>query len=447
MIGGTLSLLAAILGIGGSWFIGDIAEGMSDRLLAGSIKALVDGLGVENGAVTLEIPASAFGMLEDSARDNVYYSVRQDSRVLTGYPDFPPSPAAQLPSDDVDFRYARFLGQKVRVATMVRRLPRMKEPVIVEVAETLGDRNALAKRLLAGLIALELILIAVAVLLIWPAMRWGLRPVTSLQRQMQERPFDRIDFTPIPLEGVPGELTGLVSGFNSLLRRLEASVHSMRRFTGDAAHQMRTPLAVLRTHVALLKREAANSSIDDIDEAAERLQRLLTQLLMMARLEEPAALEADRATCDARTVAQDVCRRLAPAAVARDISIEFQADTSFELKLQRLLCEELLTNLVDNAIRYNEPRGVVTVEVRSETEMGLIIIADDGPGIPSTARKKVFDRFYRLERDQAKPGSGLGLPIAEALASMAEATLHLDSRPDGRGLIVTLIFPRESDNV
>lgn len=441
LIGGLLTMLAVALGIGGYWFIQDVAERMSDRLLAGSIKSLSDALGEENGAITMEIPASAFGMLEDSARDNVYYVVRQNGRTLTGYPAFPRAMATRDAAEAISFRYDRFLGQRIRVATLSRVLPRMNAPVTIQVAETMGERNALAGRMLLGLVALEVVLVLFAVFLIWPAIHWGLAPVHQLQRQMEDRPSDRIDFTPIDARGVPPELRGLVAGFNALLGRLELSVQGMRRFTADAAHQMRTPLAVLKTHIGVLRqRLAPDSSLDDIDAAAQRLERLLTQLLMMARAEHLAAPAGDGTRSDAQEATRAACLEIAPQALEQGINVEFAATGTFAVAMDRLLLEELVSNVIDNAVRYNRPGGTVSVSVLREDDAGLIEVLDDGPGIPEEARDKVFDRFFRMERDQAKPGSGLGLPIARALVNLGGGTIELASPPGGQGLAVRFRF-------
>ena len=219
-MGGALTLLAIVLGVGGAWFIEGVAERMSDRMLAASVKSITDTVRAERGQVSLELPPGAFGMLEDSARDNVYYSVHQGSRFLTGYRDFPNPVAIRSSNGSTEFRYDNYLGQRVRVVTEVRRLPQLGEPIIVQVAETLDERGALARSMLLGLVLLEATLVGFAIFLLWPTIRWGLRPVMAVQSQIAARDPDKIDFTPLETSDVTPELSGLVLGFNNLLGQL-----------------------------------------------------------------------------------------------------------------------------------------------------------------------------------------------------------------------------------
>jgi two-component system sensor histidine kinase TctE len=447
VIGSALTALAIVLAVGGAWFIGGVSERTSDRMLAASVHSITDTLGVEGAQVTLEMPPGAFGMLEDNARDNVYYTVHQAGRLLTGYGDFPKPDTAGMTDGTPVFRYDRYLGQRVRVASEMRHLPQMSAPVVVQVAETLDERSALTKRMLIGLVLLELALVGFAVVLIWPAIRWGLKPVTTVQKQIDERDPAKIDFTPLPLEDVPPELSGLVGGFNRLLGQLGVSTARSQRFTADASHQLRTPLAALRAHIDLLKKDipaggAAASSIADIQEATDRLQRLLTQLLALARAEQEHA-EEENAVCDAATVAQRVSTRLAPQAAAASLDLTFDAETTFAVPLDELLLEELLANLIDNAIRYNSKGRYVAVRVARDGSQPVIEVEDDGPGIPKESRERVKERFFRLPQHSVRSGSGLGLSIAIAICQRANAALRFLDRRSPRRFVMQVRFARE----
>jgi two-component system sensor histidine kinase TctE len=232
------------------------------------------------------------------------------------------------------------------------------------------------------------------------------------------------DLTPLPLTSVPAELRDLVRAFNAMLARLDAGMRGVRRFTADASHQMRTPLSILRAHVAVLRQARpgsaeASSSIDDIDQASNRLSHLLVQLIALARAEH--ALEAVRAGIDLHF------DRAADPAMART---------------DPALATELVSNLVDNAIRYNRPGGTVSVLV--DRAGATIAIEDDGPGIAPRDRERVFMRFMRLKRDARTEGSGLGLPIARSLAEAIGARLTLATPRSGRGLRVEVAFVAEA---
>lgn len=440
---GTLTIVAILLGAGGAWLINGIVEGSADRLLGASARAIAETLAVDDGEITLDLPPFALGMLENNARDNVYYSVRHNGRLITGYPDLPAAGPARVDLEESTFRYADYRGARIRIAAEARRLPRIDGPIVVQVAETLDARRELSQRMLAGLAILEALLVSVAGLLVWPTVKWSLRPLTRLREEMDARSQARADFKPLPLSGVPVELSALVEGFNGLLSRLEASVEGMRRFTADASHQMRTPLAILKTHLALVRKHGGDSdkgraSLDDIDLATDRLQSLLTGLITLARTEDVAPADADQIV-DLAEVARQVATEFAPIASRSRVHIELDApETGLPTSADPVLLTELLSNLIDNAIRYNHRGGRVIVRVTARDGTAALQVDDDGAGIPEADRAAVFQRFYRLARDQQRAGSGLGLSIVQAIATRLGASLTLGPGIEGRGLSVVI---------
>lgn len=441
----SLTVIAILLGAGGALFIGGVAEQTADRVLKASARAIAETLAVEGGEITLDLPASALGMLEDDARDNIYYNIRHDRELLTGYPDFPF--ATQFDTEHTYFRYETYRGVRVRVATEARRLPRIPGLVVVQVAETLDERTALAQRMLVGLAILEGALITFAAILVLPGVNWSLRHVIGIRRELEGRSRANADFTPLETTTVPAELRGLVAGFNGLLSRLEQAVEGMRRFTADASHQMRTPLTVLRAHLAVIREHGSQSaqgqaSLKDLESAVERLRRLLTQLIALARAEESAAGAVPMKTFAIDAVAADVARKVAPAALERGVEIHFEGpERRVEVLGNPVLLEEVITNLLENAVRYNKPGGTATLRIRPLSKSCLLEIEDDGPGIPEKDRDEVFQRFHRLSRDQHEPGSGLGLPIVKQLLAAMNATISLTCGRSGSGLLVRVTFP------
>ena len=285
--------LALLLGIGGSWAITESVEAVNDRILSAASQAIAESLAVEDGEITLDLPPSAFAMLEDAERDNVYYSISYGNTVISGYADLPKVELQAKPEGDVTFAKAEFRGRQIRIVAENRRLPRIDGLVTVQVAETMDARDRVVRQMLLTLALLEGLLIALSAILIPVAVRWGLSPLLRLRSEMDRRIAS--DFTPLPVAKVPAELRDFIGTFNSLLGRLDAAVQGMRRFTADASHQMRTPLSILRAHVAVLQKakpgsEEAASSIADIDDATGRLQNLLVQLLALARAESAATV-------------------------------------------------------------------------------------------------------------------------------------------------------------
>jgi len=316
--------------------------------------------------------------------------------------------------------------------------------VVVQVAETLDSRSGLWRRLLTGLLALEALLIVPLVVLVPIAVRWGLRPLADVRREIDSR--SPIDFTPLTLQRVPSELRSVVTAFNGLLLRLQEAMEGVRRFTADASHQMRTPLSILRAHLQVLQREglqsaAGQASLADIDAATGRLQRLLTQLLALARAEgNHEGVTRLARTVDLVALTRSVAEDYVPVALRAGVDIQFEADASVVVRTVEEFARELVANLVDNAIRYNRPAGTVWLRVEVLAEARRVVVEDDGPGIPDAMRADVFKRFRRLDRDRGEHGSGLGLAIVKVLADALEADVRLGDGRQG-GLRVEIVFP------
>lgn len=440
-------VLAAALGVGGTLMIRATVGSVNDRILEAAARGIADSLLIEDGEVALNLSPAIFGMLENTARDNVYYNVRQGGRVLTGYPDLPRIvPAAS--GEAAAFADGRYLGHDVRLVARTRRLPGLDAPVVVVVAETLDARTADARRLLAALVVLEVALIAVAVLLLPLAVRWGLRPVARLRGELDRRAATNL--APLPLGAVPSELRSLVDAFNAMLARLAKTVAAMRRFTGDASHQMRTPLSILRTHVAVLRSAAPDSaearqSIEDIDTGSIRLSHLIAQLLALARADNAAPGGAALEPVDLVELVEGVMHEQREAAVAAGVTLAWMPPPrAVRVRTAPALATELLANLIDNAIRHGGAGGMVRVGL----EPGPVVAVEDaGPGIPPAERERVFARFARLSDYGAHGGSGLGLSIARSLAQAIGAEVALEDGPGGVGLRATVRFPPRAESL
>jgi two-component system sensor histidine kinase TctE len=219
----------------------------------------------------------------------------------------------------------------------------------------------------------------------------------------------------------------------------------MSRFTADASHQMRTPLSILRTHISVLgglipADNAAYSSLNDIQEAADRLQRLLIQLLKLARA-DGQSLDRESTTIDLREVIQETATKHVQQALEAGIDLHFEAaQRPFPMRANSITISEVFANLIDNAIRYNDAGGSVVVRLFDDNGKYAVDVEDDGPGIPDAEQEKVFTRFYRLNRDQSRVGSGLGLAIVRSLAATLNAEIKMSAGADNRGLRVSVSF-------
>lgn len=444
-----IAILGLVLGVVGSFAITSAVGTVNDRILSAASRGIADSLGNDDGEITLDISPAVFGMLENNARDNVYYSVRQGRRILTGYSDLPQIRADLLRPGEFTFADSRYLGHAVRIVAVAQTVPQVDEPIIVQVAETLDARKRMARGLLVGLAVLELALIVTAAMLMPIAVRRGLAPLKSLQGEMDRRGAE--DLTPLSTTGVPGELGDLVNAFNTMLARLDNGFAGIRRFTADASHQMRTPLSILRTHVAVLKRakpgsDEARGSIDDIDNAGARLSHLLNQLLLLARVESVHPERLIYEPTDLSLLAADVASAHGAAASDRKVALRLETPSAVvKVRTDAGLLVELLSNIVDNAVRYSRPGGDVAIIVTGSPV--AIRVEDTGPGIPLVDRERAFTRFIRLARRADSEGSGLGLSIARSISETLGLDLLLDDGPGGRGLTVWIRFPSHADSL
>jgi len=400
---GPLLAAAILIGVVGATLITDVVRRTSDRVLGGALGAIAETVQVERGEVTLDLPAAAFGMLENAERDNVYY------RIAVG-----------------------------------RDLPRINRPVIVQIAETIDNRSALTRRLMIALLIGECVLVGGAALLLRPALGWSLRPLARLRGAIEARDKRaRPDFSPLDTGPLPHELRPLAGAFDRLLAQLDTATVGVRRFTADASHQMRTPLSVLKVQVALARRGSGaerHEALDEIGDAVTRLERLVTQLLALARAEE-AGVSAPLETVDLREVAAAVITRQINQAIEAGIDLTLETDPveTYRVAGHRTLIFEILSNLVDNGIRYNQRGGTVTVSLQTSRGETAIAVIDDGPGIADSQREVAFDRFVRLGAPGSPEGSGLGLAIVRSAVARLNATVGFGAAD--RGTTIVVRFP------
>ncbi|MHB2205485.1 sensor histidine kinase [Methylobacterium sp. CM6257] len=443
------TVLALVLGLGGALVIRDVVETTHDRLLDGSVLAIAERLAVdEDNEVTVDLPRVALGMLESQAQDRIYYSVSYQGQLVTGYRDLP-RPVPDIEPGPTQHRDAVMRGAPVRVAAQARRLYGKPGSVLVQVAETRDARRALETRLLGGLFLLEAVLLALVGVLTWIGIGRGLAPLERLSAEIDRRAAPgAISLQPLDASNVPVEAAAPVLAFNILLARLDEVMAAVRRFTADASHQMRTPLAVLRTHVDLARRHGVDArpegraALDDIEGAALRLEHLLAQLLALARADEsPGGLAMT--DLDLAGLAASVLTEQVPRAIAAGIEVEYERpDEPVPVRGDPTLIGEILGNIIDNAIRYAGRGARVVVRVANAPGGASAEVEDDGPGIAPEHREKVFARFYRVARSGGPEGSGLGLAVVRALADRLGAAVSLhDGRRGGRGLLVRLVFP------
>lgn len=279
---------------------------------------------------------------------------------------------------------------------------------------------------------------------VWLATRQGLAALDGVAAQIESRAPQQLQ--PVVPTTAPEEIRPLVLALNDLFRRVEEALETERRFTADAAHELRTPLAALQAQlqVALRARDGEEQarSLHNLQDGLTRASHLVDQMLQLARLDPERGLP-DARPVNVGELAEAVCAELGPAILARELDFELTAEPRARVVGHADWLRVLIRNLVDNAVRYTPKGGSLLVEVALEAGHALLRVSDSGPGIPPAERERVFDRFHRLHQGEIQ-GSGLGLSIARRVAELHGASLALGSSRSG-GLAVTVVFPAGGD--
>ncbi len=280
-------------------------------------------------------------------------------------------------------------------------------------------------------------------LLVWLIVSVALRSVTRVTTEISNRASTFLE--PVQLTEIPVEIKPLVAELNELFIRLKLAFERNKSFAADAAHELRTPLAALKTHVQVALKadnEADRTkALQKVIESVDRSSHVVAQLLTLSRLGEEERL-TDIKSVDLHKLATEMMAYLAPHALEKDIEIELAPAPREPIILgSDIALSILIRNIVDNAIRYTPPKGEVKVEIIDTGAQVIFRVTDTGGGIPSELRERVFERFYRILGTKAT-GSGLGLAIVSQIAKLHNADISLSTPPNGHGLQFDVAFPK-----
>ncbi|MES2937076.1 MAG: ATP-binding protein [Pseudomonadota bacterium] len=344
----------------------------------------------------------------------------------------PPGPAAP-PS--IGFSDAVIGGRRLRL--YVLRTPERT----VQVAQDLDARSARARDLGLRAVLPGAVLAPLLMLAAWLLVGRLLAPVERVRRQVAARATG--DLSPLPARGLPAEVLPLVGELNALFGRARGLLDSQQRFVADAAHELRSPLAALKLQAQALQREFAAGrgpeAVARLEAGIERTIALAGQMLALARAEaEPDATTWN--TVDLEALCREAVSDVLPAAQARGVDVGMAALEPAEVRGDAQGLRILLRNLLDNAVKYAPPGGVVDLSVVRDAQDVLLAVEDNGPGIPEGEREHAFERFHRLPGRDDAPGSGLGLAIVRAIARQHGAAVVLSRSERLGGLRAELRF-------
>lgn len=419
-----------------------------DRLLMGSALSIAETLSVDGHRVSVDIPYAALDMLSAAPEDRVFYRVVGPEReTITGYGDLPWVPAlhdeaperSEVPQPR--FFDALYRGEVVRFVLLGRELaqPTLQGWVWVQVGQTRRAREELASDLRLGALLPITLLTLGALGLSWLGVGRALRPLEVIGADLAAR--EPHDLHPLRVP-VPAEVGPMVDSMNDFMLRLEANIDTLRAFIGDAAHQIRTPLAALRAQAQLALDEddvnQARRGLLAVERNAERLTRLVNQLLSDAMVMHRADAR-NFEPLDLVDVVKRALRDVVP--VSDDVQVGFVSHTvRAPMHGDAVLLGEAIKNVVDNAIRHgmaeaHGPEAEVEVVLTQADDGYLLTVSDRGPGIAAADMGRIFKRFER--GDTRSSGAGLGMAIVARVVKSHDGRLELVSRQGG-GLVVCL---------
>lgn len=347
------------------------------------------------------------------------------------------APDSRLSPQDRGFSDVESGGRTWRVFSSLDR----KGRVLVQVAEERRARDRIASGVAGALLLPMIVGLPVLGLMIWLALRSGLKPLVALGRDVAVRDPDNLQ--PLDAAPVPREVAPLVASLNGLFGRLRHSIDHERRFNADAAHELRTPLAGVRAQAEVALGASADAerthALRQVMAGCDRAARLVDQMLTLARL-DPKRTLAGGARFDLATAARDAIAEIAAAGHARGVDVALDA-SPVQIVGDPALVAILLRNLLDNAIRYSPAGTTVEVGVHPAAGGAELVVTDQGPGVPPDERERLGERFHRVP-GTGENGSGLGLSIVRRVAELHHAEVAFGTAPSGRGLAVRVRFAR-----
>jgi len=422
-----------------------------DRSLVGALNSLNHNISTQSGGLSLEQPYTLLEFYELTANADVFFKIAADDGLsVIGNADLP-MPDLALESGKAYFFDTDYLGEPVRSVVMAREaVPPLygdkSVRIIIQVAEGIGDRESFINRMLWRSVGRDLLLIAVVMIIVIVGIIFAVRPLERLRYEMRSRTIN--DLRPVSTEGMPKEVKPLVNAINQHMQRYTEQAGRQRQFLDDASHQLKTPLAVLKTQLDYALRESDPQEVREVllsmNEGVDRAIRMTSQMLALARVRDSLDTQVwqDSAPVDLGELITELVRDQWPVIRERRIDLEvIPSDTPLYVRGVAWLLQEALRNVLDNAIRYCPEQGTVAIWlVRLDHTTAQIVVEDNGPGMSEEDRLKAGTRFRRGKAGKHLPGAGLGLAIVSTILQMHQARMVLEPGERLEGLRVRLVF-------
>ncbi len=433
LIGGA-GVLALVLYFGVRLYATQIAQQGQDDILRASVTAILDTAVIRDDRLEIDFPYAALSMLNTPSDDRVFYAIRQDGTLVSGYSELPQPLGTLAPAASWSVPYQ---GADLRLTTAARSLIAgdSDTTITVTVAQTQDALSVTLAQISRNVAFFGAGFFVLAVLLSFWATASTIGPLNRLAQSVTRRGPQ--DLSPVA-KPVPAEMVPLVASLNTLMGRLDQSLTRSEDFIAEAAHRVRTPLATVRSHAETTlqrvddeeNRSALRAMIRAIDESSRAAGQLLDHAMTTFRADH-----LDRQNTNLSELVQDLISGLEPVAEMKDISFRLRTEKDVTVSADPILVQNAIRNLIDNALKYSPAESDIVVSVAQE-DMAVVRICDAGPGFPKDHMAGLVDRFARGENAKGITGSGLGLTIAHDVALAHNGTLEL-SNAKGGGACVT----------
>jgi two-component system, OmpR family, sensor histidine kinase TctE len=419
-------------------YFNSIAPGVitSDRRLKEAANAVMAHVLIKDRLITLDT-SSGTGKPSLPAPDSIRYALRDiQGRLLAGDPELP----AVAMNNETSQLFAMSQVDHRSVRSLTTRFDTRAGVILITLADVRAVPEPAARYGFMSTLLWDFVQLDVTLVLVWVGIQLGLRPIKKLRDEIADR--SPLDLRPIVESSVPREIAPVVITLNRLFGMLRTSVQSQQQFIANTAHQLRTPITGMQAQLDLLAAEPAAQPIKNrlltLQEGIRQLAHSANQLLTLARADPAANVAARNQAVDLSAIVGEVVAKFFDRALQSNIDLgadvkpaSIQADPS--------LLDDLLSNLVDNALKYTPTGGTVTVSAGLRNRRPYLAVEDTGPGIPAAEHHRVRQRFYRLPNSPGH-GSGLGLAIVDEIARLYEAAVSIEAGANGRGTKVLVQF-------
>jgi two-component system, OmpR family, sensor histidine kinase TctE len=412
-----------------------------DRTLLASAKSIGEELDVrgydEDAVLRSTVPYSALEAFEADLQTRMYYRVSDlRGRLVSGFDDLPvwhgTIPAQPPYAALVDFYDTRYRDMQVRVAVLLQPVASAagRGMAVVQVAETLELRRKLTRRILFDFLWQQAALVALIGLVVVLVVQAATRPVRRLSRELQARAEG--DLRPVAAGHAPKELVPLLEATNEVMSRLAHLLENQKRFVRDTSHQLRTPLAVLKTQVqsALRGDVEPRQALGEISETVDRATVLANQMLSLAKVEQ-LRQQADTQVNDLAEAVRAMALELAPLVADKDIDFDIETQPA-PIAAHEWMLRELARNVLHNAIKHTPAGGSLSVRVLADAHSAALVVSDSGPGIPAELQARLFQPF---SAGDVRSGSGLGLAICQEIVHALGGSIQLENREKDRRVV------------